>query len=224
MTVIGILMFMMAVITGVFVKYGQQAKVKATQQLINRVGIGLARYQADCRALPPDTGYGLPVDSKRNGNEILYDAGSLWRYLSQPVVQRRADGSIVRTLGPYLSFKEGELKPYDDSVYGKSYSVVDAWYHPLGYVGDRRRVIHNRGGFDVYSAGANQRTAIDDGLDNDEGSSPNLPEQNDAYDGAGTDDASELGEAALSGTLTFTKKHRVTDEVLDDQNNWDPQE
>jgi prepilin-type N-terminal cleavage/methylation domain-containing protein len=223
LTVIGIILFLIAVIVGVFIRYGEMSKVRATQKLIERVGIGLARYKAELRSFPPDTGYGMPKDTKKDGDLVLYDSGALWRYLGKEVVKYRADGTIVATYGPYMSFTPGELLQYEDSVYGTSYCVMDAWYNPLGYVGDPKRVIHNRGDFDLYSAGPNKKTAGDDGLDNNPADTIGGDAANNAY-GGGDGTVVEMGEAALNGTLTGTKKTLVTGEVLDDLNNWDPQQ
>ena len=223
LTVIGILLFMMAMITGVFIRVQQRARMHATQALIEKIGVALAMYRAETRSQPPDSGCGLDKDTKKGSvNEVLYDPGTLWRYLSQPLVMKRAsDGKTVKRVGPYISFKEGELQRYDDTTYGKSYIVVDGWNNPIGYIGDPKRVIHNRGDFDLFSPGPDRKTACNDGLDNDENGGAD--EANTAYDGAGNDDAAELGESAFNGCLTATKKTVVTGEVLDDINNWDPQ-
>lgn len=243
LTVMGIILFLVAFIVGIFIRYGEQAKVKATQKLLERIGIALARYKADFRELPPDTGYGMPPltpfppESKILAGKVVYDSAALWRYLGQEVVKKRLDPSgavsIVGVYGPYIKFSDGELAPndgtgkaigYDDPSYpGKSYYVVDAWHQPVGYVGDPRRVVHNRGDFDLFSAGPDRKTAINDGIDNDSTATPNLPESNQGYDGAAKDDALEMGEAALNGSLTGAKKKKEVGEVLDDINNWDPQ-
>jgi prepilin-type N-terminal cleavage/methylation domain-containing protein len=223
LTVIAIMTFLLSVIVVVSINQGKTGRIRATQKLIERLGIALAQYKAEMHALPPDTGYGMPITTLRAGDEVIYDSGSLWRYLGQEVVQKREDGSVVRTFGPYTKFLAGELVEYDDGVYGKSYYVVDSWNTPIGYVGDPRRVIHNRGDFDLYSAGPNRKTAGDDGLNNDEGADPDLPEQNNAYQAGGRGTVREMGEAALNGTSTSTKKNKVKGEVLDDINNWDPQ-
>src|SRR4029078_9649625 len=60
LTVISIILFMIAFLVGVFLKFGNTNKIRASQKLIERIGIGLSRYYADLRTYPPDTGYGLP--------------------------------------------------------------------------------------------------------------------------------------------------------------------
>src|SRR5690349_868781 len=83
LTVISIIMFMVAFLVGVFLKYGNINKIRATQKLIERVGIGLSRYYADLREFPPDTGYGLTMKTLKGtinaaGDQgIIYDSGSL---------------------------------------------------------------------------------------------------------------------------------------------------
>ncbi|MCY3017612.1 MAG: hypothetical protein NTW87_01090, partial [Planctomycetota bacterium] len=60
-----------------------------------------------------------------------------------------------------------------------------------------------------------------DKVDNDEDGQAD--EANLAYDGAGKDDVSEMGEAKYNGSLTAAKRKKLPGEVLDDINNWDPQ-
>lgn len=226
LTVISIILFMLAFLVGVFLKFGNTNKIRATQKLIERVGIGLSRYYADLRTYPPDTGYGLPkktvtgVINAAGENGVIYDSGSLWRYLGQEVKVYRSDGTYWKTLGPYVQFRSEETIEYADTDYTyKSYYVVDAWGKPLGYVADSKRVIHNRGDFDMFSGGPDKMTASDDAS----------ATANNAYDGAGRDDASEMGSAAENGSYTATRRNWVPPNgpnkppYLDDLNNWDPQ-
>jgi hypothetical protein len=186
----------------------------AAEALIARIHCALERYQAETGTLPPDTGYGLsPVDSARGAGRT-YDSGSLWRYLAN---QRQIGG---KSYGPYLTFTSAELVAYKDPIHGDSYYVVDPWGTPIGYIGDPRRVIHNIGRFDIFSAGPDRKTSQDlqfsrsgenlayDGIDND-------------GDGI-VDNASELGSAALNGCLTVANAGSIpADVALDDLNNWD---
>ena len=197
-------------------------RIKATQQLINSLGIALARYQAEFRSLPPDTGYGLPLSTRKVGDVVVYDSGALWRYLGMPLVQRPQDGTTIKTLGPYLTLGRTppgniQLLPYDDPIYGKSYYLVDSWGKPIGYVGSPKRVIHNRGFCDLFSAGPDGVTAINNGI-----AIPGVPDKNTAYDDDG--DVSEMGKAILNGALTQARTDPQPGEVLDDINNWDPQQ
>jgi hypothetical protein len=138
---------------------------------------------------------------------------------------------VVKTVGPFLTFKENELALYSDSTYpDKNYYVVDAWFrqgdgqdHSIGYIGNPKLVIHNRGDFDLFSAGPDGKTACNDGIDNDTTDSLSADAANNAYSGPGKD-AGDLGEAALNGSLSATKRPKVEGEVLDDINNWDPQQ
>ncbi|MGD0088957.1 MAG: type II secretion system protein [Planctomycetota bacterium] len=222
LTVIVILLFLITFFGRKFLLISQAARVKSTQQLINRIGIALARYQADCRDLPPDTGYGQQLSSKRVGDVVTYHSGSLWYYLAQPIVVRRKDTTIIRTLGPYISYRfdptgNTELLPYDDPIYGKSYYVVDSWRNPIGYVGSPKRVVHNRGFCDLYSAGPDGVTASNDNI-----AIPGVTGPYNCYDTDG--DVSEMGPAAMNGCLTVTRIDAQPNEVLDDINNWDPQQ
>jgi len=225
LTVLVILVFLITFFGKRFMGLGAQGRVRATQQLINKIGIALARYQAECRTLPPDTGYGQPLGTETGGTPqvVTYDSGSLWRYLSQPVVKRRSDGTVIEQLGPYVSFKYDpagytELLPYRDPSGGKSFYVVDAWGKPIGYVGSPKRVIHNRGFADIYSGGPDGVTAEDPKVQ----LPPNAPSgPNQAYQSDG--DVSTMGRAALNGCLTQTMRGAPETTVLDDINNWDPQ-
>ena len=222
LTVIGIILFLMAFLAGVFLRYTKQAKVKATQKLLERIGIGLERYYADFRAYPPDTGYGLAKETKKDiinkVEVVLYDSGSLWRYLGQELVKRRTDGSVEKNCGPYVDFRQEELVEYTDGAHvGKSYYVVDTWNSPVGYVGHPFRVMHKRGEFDIFSPGEDKKTGID------------FTGSNDAYDAVDNDmdgvidNGSELGGAAENGTFTAARKDNTDKRPLDDVNNWDPQ-
>jgi len=224
LTVIGIILFLMAFLAGVFLRYTKQAKVKATQKLLERIGIGLERYYSDFRAYPPDTGYGLAKQTQKatiNGvDEILYDTGSLWRYLGQEMVKRRTDGSVEKNVGPYVDFRQSELNEYPDSAHtGKSYFVVDAWNSPVGYVGHPFRVMHKRGEFDLYSPGEDKKTGSDFA-----GSTTCGAYNSGDDDGDGViNNASELDVWADNGTYSAARKDNPQSRPLDDVNNWDPQ-
>lgn len=226
--VIGIISFLIAMIVTVFINASGGAKVKATKALIEKIGIALARYEGELRSLPPDTGYGMPFGTYETVNsdgekEIIYDSCSIWRYLGQKLeVRRESDGSVAKVVGPFTSFSESELRPYEDVKFPeRSYYVCDAWGNPISYIGSRKRVIHARGAFDIFSAGPDGKTATNDGLDN------GIPQtSNNAFDGKDSDgdgeidNASELGEAQMNGNLTARKREKIGDEILDDINNW----
>jgi hypothetical protein len=187
-------------------------KVVAARELLQRVNAALIRYQADHHQLPPDTGFGFPCGDAARGAGIRYDSGALWRFLAQP------SGSA----GPYIKFSEAELVAYNDPVHGPSFCVVDPWGTPLGFVGDDRRVVHNRGGFDLFSAGPDGKTGQDL-------LASSLPtEINLAYDGVDNDgdgvpdNSGELGPARLNGCMTVANaKVPGSNFALDDINNWD---
>jgi prepilin-type N-terminal cleavage/methylation domain-containing protein len=216
LVVIAIILFLLALMTGVFIRAAQSAKVKATTALIQKIGIALTQYQADFRTLPPDSGFGLAQNGGIVNGQVMYDAATLWRYLSQEL---NVNG---KSYGPYTTFSEYELVPITDQNGKNAFAVVDAWRTPIGYIGDRKRVIHNRDTFDIFSAGPDRKTAINDGIDNDGDGTADAP-ANRAYDGSGQGTADELGEAALNGCLTAFRKNPKQGEVLDDINNWDPQ-
>lgn len=227
--VVGIIGFLVAMIVTVFINASGNARVKATKALIEKIGIALARYEGELRSLPPDTGYDMPFGYKEIKNpegevEILFDTGSLWRYLGRKIEVRRQDGSVFKVVGPFTNFSESELREYVDPKYSgeRSYYVCDAWGNPIGYIGEKKRVVHMRGSYDLFSAGPDGKTAVNDGFDN------GIPQKsNDAYNGKDDDgdgefdNATELGEAHLNGSLTARKREKVGQEILDDINNWD---
>ena len=75
LVVIAIIMFLLAFMTGVFLRANQQAKVKATAALIQKIGMALTQYQADFRNVPPDSGFGLPQNGGIVGGKVMYDRG-----------------------------------------------------------------------------------------------------------------------------------------------------
>ena len=186
---------------------------RSAAALLNRIGEALRQYQADFHALPPDTGFGLSAVDASQGAGKTYDAGSLWRYLSQATTREG------KTRGPYINFSGSELASYNDPVSGPSYYVVDSWGTAVGYVGSPIRVIHNRGGFDLFSAGPDRKT----GMDATPGAPANLAYDGIDNDGDGVvDNSTELGGAALNGCLTVASAAPgMPSELLDDLNNWD---
>jgi hypothetical protein len=193
----------------------EAAKRRAASLLLTRLGEALKQYQNDYGVLPPDTGFGLAMADRSNGAGKRYDAGSLWRYLGNT----SSHSGVTR--GPYLNFNSNDLAGYDDPVYGRSYYVVDSWGTAVGYIGNPQRVVHNRGGFDLFSAGPDRKT----GSTAISGSAVNL-----AYDGVDNngdgiaDNSAELGDAHLNGCFTVVSAHMTaTRESLDDLNNWDQQ-
>ncbi len=193
LVVIGIIVFMIAMMGIMLRDVPNRSRIAATKALIQQIATALDTYNGAFHTLPPDTGYGLP-----RGGSPNYDAGSLYRFLAKSPKIGNALPLIVLS---------DNLRDYNDPLYGPSKMIVDAWGNPIGYIGDPRRLIHNRNGFDIFSSGPDKKTACDDGIDN--GQLFNV--LNRAYDGAGKDDASELGESALNGTLP------------DDLNNWSAQ-
>jgi hypothetical protein len=159
--------------------------------------IALAEYRSELGCYPPDTGHGLDP-AKSPGT---YDAGSLCRHLMRPV----RDPATGEEVGPFLNeWPKDDMAAYDDPKHGPSFRLTDPWGNPFGFVGERKRVVHKPGSFDLFSVGPDGVTASDepdaasnlayDGLDND---------------GNGmVDDASELGAAASNG------------DIGDDINNW----
>jgi len=166
---------------------------------IAQLAMALAEYHTHLGGYPPDTGYGLDMETSPG----TYDPGSLWRYLFQSV----RDPKTGEALGPFLQeWPRDDLRSYTDASAGKSFYLSDPWGRPYAFVGEKRRLIHNPGSFDLFSVGSDGLTASDE-----PGAEPNLAYDGVDNDGNGkVDDASELGAAAGNGDLE------------DDINNWNP--
>jgi prepilin-type N-terminal cleavage/methylation domain-containing protein len=245
LTVIAIIVFLASFLGVVILKVQRNARVQAARAQVQRIGIGLNLYNGQFRNYPPDTGFGLEADRGNIsgaglvGGTRMYDPGSIWRYIGQPVTDMSKAARPV--YGPFDTFKDKELKPYtgDPEFPGKNYYVVDPWNKPIGYIGAPERLLHNRDGVDIFSCGPDGKTAWD--INTSSGSNPLLDGcddgQNNGYagpmssnrayngsddDGDGVlDNGPELGEATLNGTLTKNKRNPSATEVLDDINNWD---
>lgn len=242
LVVILLIAFMMAFLAMVFVNNIANAKIKAAKTLIHKLDVALNMYYQDFREYPPDTGYGLEPSKGTQGMNTYFDTGSLYRYLGQKVQWKKPsqNGGFtdMGSRGPYCEFTEKELKVYTDPKWGESFMVIDPWFHPIGYIGDPRRKIHNRDGVDLFSAGPDGVTASDDKSGVNHNFPPGYDGDNMAYDGNDNDgdgivdNATELGRAVLNGCLTKNKKNslknignsdKTQNEVLDDINNWDPE-
>jgi len=120
--------------------FGHQAKAanlsRDTQKLINKIEIALSMYQKTVQSYPPGT-HEKP--------------GTLFKYLGQKVPV--AGG---KTIGPFIIFRFDEL---DESV--KAPIVVDRWGHPIVFISDPAKVVHNKGGVDIFSLGPDGQTPPD---------------------------------------------------------------
>ncbi len=240
LVVLFLIAFMLAALVVVFNNVTKRSKIQAAQTQLDSLSMALRQYYSDFREYPPDTAFegvsGWPENGTKSANECLYDAGSLFRYLGRPVIwmKKRADGTEYNagTFGPYLRFQASELKHYKDNFYGDSYQVVDPWGTPVGYVGDPRRVIHNRGFVDLYSCGPDKVTASNDkkgkhvfpeGFDTSSKAYDSVDNDSDSV----VDNAPEFGRLVLNGCLTPDKKDKIIvkdrpdlSESLDDLNTW----
>ena len=193
---------------------------------INEIEMSLKRYHGTMQTFPTDTGFGLDKTAM-TATPRNYDAGSLVLNLATDVIVDKFPSGAPRVPVKIMRFgtfdeREISLKTYNDPERGPNHYMVDPWGNPLGYIGSRERVIHNRdGGVDLFSCGPDGKTA----WDKNGGCSDNYGYgrgDNFAYDGIGKDDAYELGDAALNGTFTKTNQTVLThQEKLDDITNWD---
>jgi len=220
---ISLLLFLMGFLVACGRDTFHRSRVSSTQALVHEIDMGLNRYYADFGHYPPDSGFGMPIGSSVSGSEVRYDSGTLWRNLSKPVIDDR--NGFKRVRGPYVTFRAENLIEYNDATYGKSCYVVDVWGTPIGYRGDPRRALNNRGAADVFSAGPNKVTGSNDKCDND-GTGIDMPPDL-AYDGIDNDgdgivdNAPELGQGIWDGNLNELKRAKGDGkEVLDDISNW----
>lgn len=188
LVVMAILAILAMYIASVLIRGNRGWTEKARSQ-IRVIEMALDAYHDEFGTYPPDTGYGLAMESSPG----TYDAGSLWRYLILQVTDARTG----KSLGPFLEeWPQEALREYADAAAGRSFYLTDPWGQPYAFVGERKRVLHNTGSFDIFSPGPNGKTASDDAP-----AEPNL-----AYDGLDNngngiiDDASELGAAARNGS------------------------
>ncbi|MHC4505548.1 MAG: hypothetical protein ACYTFI_19760 [Planctomycetota bacterium] len=116
------------------------------------------------------------------------------------------DPETGEKVGPFITeWNPKQLKPYNDARAGPSHYLADPWGSPYGFVGERKRVVHNRDSYDLFSPGPDGVTGSDA-----TGAKPDLAYDGLDNDGNGiVDDAAELGpDASRNG------------EAADDINNW----
>jgi prepilin-type N-terminal cleavage/methylation domain-containing protein len=188
LVVMVILAILASSIAVVLINMGDKARVERARAQISTIGAALAAYCDEFGSYPPDTGYGLDMEASPG----TYDAGSLWRYLHQRV----NDQKTGKLAGPFLhEWPREDLRAYEDASGEPSFYLADPWGKPYAFVGTTRRLIHNPGGFNIFSCGSDEKTASDDAP-----AEPNLAYDGVDNDGNGTtDDASELGAAARNG-------------------------
>lgn len=165
-----------AYIAVVMIGKGGGAREKNARADIAKLSIALDSYHLKLREYPPDTGFGLRTNGQRPEyqktvkgvivNVPTYDPGSLWRYLLREVT----DPMTGRRVGPFLKdWNPKQLKPYNDfysnQVNQQSYYFADPWGMPYGFVGTRKRVVHNPASFDLFSAGRDKVTACNNKKD-----------------------------------------------------------
>lgn len=238
-----------AYISVVMLGRGGGAREKNARADIRKIELALDSYHLKLREYPPDTGYGLRKNGQRpeykktvKGVEVnvaTYDPGSLWRYLRKPVT----DPMTGKKVGPFLKdWNPKQLKRYDDYysnlVGEKSYYLTDPWGNPYGFVGTRKRVVHNPASFDLFSAGRDGVTACNNKKDDpspgqtsgdgraDCSEEPNSmrPYDNRAYNtnsstGKERNDNSEEDDVA-NDSSEFGPEAIRNGDIGDDINNW----
>ena len=181
LVVMFIMALLMAFIATVLMNIGSEPRKKKALADIAKISLALMEYKSYFGEYPPDTGYGLRMNGTTDDNRPVitrtiggvdvnvptYDPGSLWRYLYRRVL----DPKTGQMVGPFLEeWSQDQLIPYDDryDAGGRSRYLSDPWGKPYGYIGNRKRVIHSPGSFDIFSAGPDGVTACNNETDDDE--------------------------------------------------------
>lgn len=112
------------------------SRSQRTKSLIHRISFASMIYQNDLQSYPPDTSR---------------DPESIFKYLGQSIARSGGD-----PYGPVLAFDVHDL---DQNA--KSHIVIDRWGHPIVYISDPAKVVHNKGGVDIYSLGPDGQTPAD---------------------------------------------------------------
>lgn len=177
---------------------GHSPRRKRVRADFAKLSLALDAYHLRFKAYPPDSGCGLDMEKSPGA----YDPGSLWSYLMKPV----RDPQTGEEVGPLAGeWHPRRLKPYNDALAGPSYYLADPWGGPYGFVAERKRVIHNKDSFDLFSAGRDGVTACDETR-----AKPNL-----AYDGLDND-----GNGIVDDAAEFGPDASRNGEADDDMNNW----
>lgn len=173
-----VVMFIMAILMGfiavVLMNIGSEPRKRKAMADMAKMSMALSQYWGHFGEYPPDTGYGLdmtvarPLYTKRVRGALVdvptYDPGGLWRYLCVRVTDPKT-GQLV---GPFLDeWSQSQLQPYDDPYDTTSRYLIDPWGNPYGFIGNRKRVLHSPGSFDIFSAGPDGVTACNNGKDDD---------------------------------------------------------
>ena len=225
MAIIGIIATSIAVV-GLRVPKG--VKIKTAKADIALIGLAIDKYEKRFGKYPKDTGFGLILEPFENPG--TYDPGSLWRCLVKEVYDQRKG----RTYGPFLDWPKKRLKSYKDPLAGgqTAMCLVDPWGTPYGFIGDRKRVIHNRGSFDLFSAGPDGRTACNDEKDNNDDNQVDCPSADretglqDPLAGIGENDnlaynaLDDDGNGKVDDVNEFGPEAILNGDVGDDINNW----
>jgi type II secretory pathway pseudopilin PulG len=175
-----VVMLIMAILMGsvatVLMNIGSEPRKRKAMADIAKMSMALSEYKSYFGEYPPDTGYGLsmtaakPMYTKtirgKRQQVPTYDPGSLWRYLCVRVYDSKAE----KWVGPFLDeWSQSQLQLYDDPddlpAAVSSRYLIDPWGNPYGFIGNKKRVLHNPGSFDMFSAGADGVTACNNEKD-----------------------------------------------------------
>ncbi len=173
-----VVMLIMAILMGsiatVLMNIGSEPRKRKAMADIAKMSMALSEYKSHFGEYPPDTGYGLSMTATKPTYPRIvrgqpkqvptYDPGSLWRYLCVRVFDTKTE----RYIGPFLDeWPQSQLLPYDDpdDTGTRSRYLSDPWGNPYGFVGNKKRVLHNPGAFDLFSAGSDGVTACNNDED-----------------------------------------------------------
>lgn len=223
LVVMVILSILVSAVAAVWLHASGTGPIEAAKADIQKISLALDEYKLQFRCYPPDTGFGLDMTASPG----TYDPGSLWRYLVKPVYDPRTG----KLYGPYLEWEQDRLKEYMDRFHGRSFYLVDPWGNPYGFVGDKRRVMHNQGSFDLFSCGPDGVTACNNGIDDPEDNpdgwgdpSTNDPLSTRQGDNRAYNNKDDDGNGFVDDSLEFGPEASLNGDVGDDINNWSSRE
>jgi len=223
LVVMAILAILVSSVAAVWLHASGVGPIEAAKADINKISLALDEYKLQFHTYPPDTGFGLDMTASPG----TYDPGSLWRYLVKPVYDQRTG----KLYGPYLEWEQDRMVAYNDRFAGRSFYLVDPWGKPYGFIGDKKRVIHNQGSFDLFSSGPDGLTACNNGIDDPE-------EHPDGWGDPATDNPLSTREGDnraynnidddrngfVDDSLEFGPEATLNGDVGDDINNWSSRE
>ncbi|MDD5645083.1 MAG: prepilin-type N-terminal cleavage/methylation domain-containing protein [bacterium] len=162
LTVIAII----AILAGILMPVVGSAQKKAAEikakSLIESIAVAIKMYEMDFGDFPPDDNHASSVNFNRSSEALYHYLTTKWR----------GGVNATMTAGPYMEFKGDKNKRIGvaDRDNDNRYEIVDPWGNEICYESDDDNgapgdaPFHNRFSFDIFSMGADGRTADFDGI------------------------------------------------------------